>query len=222
MAISVSIIEDNPAFMQRFTSTIRSEPRFVLAGTAVNGALGMALIDRIKSDVYLIDLGLPDMDGTALIRHALQTHPGANVMVITVFGDDAHVISSIEAGATGYILKDSSEPEIVEGIHEIANGGSPLSPVVANKLLKLFRASQSVKRSREKSPEAGASASLTDREIQILRLLSTGAGFREIAETLGISVHTVAQHNRNIYSKLVVRSRGEAVFEATKIGLINF
>jgi DNA-binding NarL/FixJ family response regulator len=221
MAISVSIVEDNPAFMQRFASTIRAEPGFVLAGTAANGALGMALIDRVQSDVFLIDLGLPDMDGTALIRHALATHPFANVMVITVFGDDAHVISSIESGATGYILKDSSQPEIVKGIHEIVDGGSPLSPVIANRLLKLFRAKQSEKRSREKSPEPGYT-SLTDREIQILRLLSTGAGFREIAETLGISVHTVAQHNRNIYSKLVVRSRGEAVFEATRIGLINF
>jgi DNA-binding NarL/FixJ family response regulator len=221
MAISVSIIEDNAAFLQRFASTIQSEPSFVLAGTATNGEQGMALIDRVRSDVYLIDLGLPDMDGTALIRHALETHPRTNVMVITVFGDDAHVIASIEAGATGYILKDSAQPEIVEGIHEIYNGGSPLSPVVANKLLKLFRANQSEKRSREKSPEPGYT-SLTDREIQILRLLSTGVGFREIAESLGISVHTVAQHNRNIYSKLVVRSRGEAVFEATKIGLINF
>jgi DNA-binding NarL/FixJ family response regulator len=221
MAISVSIIEDNPTFLQRFASTIRSEPGFFLVGTATDGAEGMALIDRVRSDVYLIDLGLPDMDGTALIRHALETHPGTNVMVITVFGDDAHVISSIEAGATGYILKDSSQRELVEGIHEICDGGSPLSPVVANKLLRLFRAKQSEKRSREKSAEPGYT-SLTEREIQILRLLSTGVGFREIGETLGISVHTVAQHNRNIYSKLVVRSRGEAVFEATKIGLINF
>ena len=221
MAISVSIIEDNPAFRERFAATIRSEQGFVLAGTASNGVEAMALINRVRSDVYLIDLGLPDMDGTALITHALQTHPDANVMVITVFGDDAHVISSIAAGATGYLLKDSSEPEIVECIREICDGGSPLSPVIANKVLKLFRANQTEKRSREK-PVEPAYTSLTDREIQILRLLSTGVGFREIAETLGISVHTVAQHNRNIYSKLVVRSRGEAVFEATRIGLINF
>lgn len=221
MAISIALIEDNPAFRDRFAAAIRAEPDFMLVGTASDGTEAMALINAVRADVYLIDLGLPDMDGTELIGHALQTHAGSNVMVITVFGDDAHVISSIEAGATGYLLKDSSQAEIVACIRELHDGGSPLSPVIANKVLKLFRENQSEKRAREKPAEPGYT-SLTEREIQILRLLSTGMGFREIGNSLGISVHTVAQHNRNIYSKLVVRSRGEAVFEARKIGLITF
>lgn len=220
MTIRVAIVEDHPGFSARFSAAVQAEPGFELVGTASNGADGAALIDNTQVDVFLIDLGLPDMDGSALIRRALQTHPACNVLVITIFDDDQHIIASIEAGATGYLLKDSTQLEIVDCIRQIRDGGSPLSPAIAARVLRLFRTTRTVPAAPADRPMA-ADPHLTEREIQILRLLSTGMGFREIGEALGISVHTVAQHNRNIYSKLVVRSRGEAVFEATRMGIIS-
>src|SRR2546422_8794684 len=108
MTTTVAIIEDKPEFLAHFAQIIRAEAEFTLVGTASNGADGIALVDRIGADVYLVDLGLPDMSGTEVIKHAIRTCAECDVLVITVFGDDAHIIESVEAGATGYVLKDSS------------------------------------------------------------------------------------------------------------------
>src|SRR6185436_6491070 len=131
MVTAIAIIEDNPEFLDRFSDIIKSNADFLLVGTATNGADGIALINSHRADVFLVDLGLPDMDGTELIKHAVRMHVDCDVAFITVFGDDAHVIASIEAGATGYILKDSSPIDIIDCICTLRDGGSPVSPVIA-------------------------------------------------------------------------------------------
>ncbi|WP_286758489.1 response regulator transcription factor [Ralstonia sp. RL] len=223
---TVAIIEDNPEFLTRFCEIIQSDTEFELTGFAANGSEGFALIDSNRADVYLVDLGLPDMSGIEVIKHALKTHPDCDVMVITVFGDDSHVIASIEAGATGYILKDSSPTEIADCIRELRNGGSPISPVIARKILQRFQQnkSEAVKKMEALPSEdasSDASTELTDREVQILRVLAKGLSFKEIGELHFISAHTVARHVKKIYHKLAVHSRGEAVYEATKMGIIQ-
>lgn len=224
MPTTIAIIEDNPEFRQRFVELVEAAPELVLIGSAVDGQQGMALIAATRADVYLIDLGLPDMDGTVLIREAIAAHPDCDVLVITVFADEAHILASIEAGATGYLLKDSASADVIECIRTVVRGGSPVSPLIARKILQKVRSAQVrehiVAPPPADAPAASIASALTEREVQILGLLGKGLSYGEIGAALFISAHTVAQHIKNIYRKLAVHSRGEAVYTASKLGLV--
>ena len=137
--ISIIIVEDEPEFRRRFAQIIENEPTMRLAGVAANKREAQALIDREEFDVMLIDLGLPDGTGIDLIRSVSQRKPDVDIMVVTVFGDEQHVVSSIEAGATGYILKDSTPADVISCIRLLRAGGSPVSPVVARSVLRAIR-----------------------------------------------------------------------------------
>jgi len=226
--ISIIIVEDEPEFRRRFAQIIDSEPTMRLAGVAANKREAQVLIDREEFDVMLIDLGLPDGTGIDLIRSVSQRKPDVDIMVVTVFGDEQHVVSSIEAGATGYVLKDSTPADVISCIRLLRAGGSPVSPVVARSVLRAIR-------SRMGGPATGISSStaaptrspnaennpLSARETEILQLLAKGMSFNEIGEILGISPHTVTAHIKKIYRKLAVHSRGEAVYEASQMGLLK-
>ncbi|MFZ6689280.1 response regulator [Undibacterium sp. SXout11W] len=223
MATTIAIIEDNPEFLNRFSQIIQSDPDYLLLGVATNGLDGIALVNNGRADVYLVDLGLPDVDGIEIIKHAVKAHADCDVMVITVFGDDAHIIKSIEAGATGYILKDSSSFDILDCIRTLRDGGSPVNPMIARRILQKFQPEKpngiesiAITKSLTSAPPA-----LTDRENQMLRALAKGLSFKEIGETHFISAHTVARHVKKIYRTLAVHSRGEAVYEASKMGLLE-
>jgi DNA-binding NarL/FixJ family response regulator len=227
MPTTVAIIEDNPQFRQRFAEVVNTSPELLLLGCAANGSEGRALIANSRADVYLIDLGLPDMDGAQLIREAVATYPDCDVLVIAVFADDAHILTSIEAGATGYLLKDSTPADIVDCIRTLVGGGSPVSPLIARRILQKVRGEQQALASvAPRAPEpvpavvTPIATTLTEREIQILGLLGKGLSYGEIGQSLFISAHTVAQHIKNIYRKLAVHSRGEAVYAASKLGLV--
>jgi len=222
MSIGVLIVEDEPEFLNRFADAVRSDPRLRLLGAVGDGAAATALLQAEAPDVMLVDLGLPDIDGVQLIRRAVACHPGIDVLVVTVFGDDEHVLASIEAGATGYLLKDTRIERIVASIREIRAGGSPISPTIARKVLNRFRA-----RPPEVLPEAAAdpaapvdASPLSARETDILRFVSKGLSCAEVGEHLSISTHTVVTHVKNIYRKLAVHSRAEALFEAGQMGLL--
>jgi DNA-binding NarL/FixJ family response regulator len=220
MLISVAVIEDQPVVRAHFEAIISADPGLVLVGSASNGKEGRELIQRVEADIYLVDLGLPDFSGLILLPEIIRHRPVANAMVISIFDDDKHVIAAIEAGATGYLLKDSDSRNVGDALRELHAGGSPLSPLIAKKILTLFRECRN-ERTRHLAPLATPRDLLTERETEVLRQLATGLAFREIADALEISSHTVAQHVRNIYKKLAVRSRGKAVYEATKLGLLQ-
>ncbi|MBJ7310717.1 response regulator [Rugamonas sp. CCM 8940] len=221
MPTTIAIIEDNLEFLRHFSAVVEASDGLSLLGVASNGRDGMALIERARADLYLIDLGLPDMDGVELIRHALQRHPGCDVVVVTVFGDDAHVIASIEAGATGYLLKDSAPAAILDCVRVLREGGAPVSPVIARKILQRLGKAAAAPGAAPALPQGPAERPLvTEREIEMLRALAKGLSFNEIGDMYGISPHTVARHVKNIYKKLAVHSRGEAVYEATALGLL--
>ena len=144
-------------------------------------------------------------------------------MVITIFGDDGHILASIEAGATGYSLKDCPSTEIVSCIRMLVDGGSPVSPMIARRILQKMRTPVRPPAAPIAAPaNLPSGASLTEREVQILGLLGKGLSYGEIGAALFISAHTVAQHIKNIYRKLAVHSRGEAVYAASKLGLVAF
>ena len=220
MPISIAIIEDHPVFLAHFVDTVNADRGLALAGIARNGQEGRELIRNVAADIYLVDLGLPDFSGLTLLPEIVERRPDANAMVISVFDDDAHIIAAIEAGATGYLLKDSDSRNVGDALRELHAGGSPLSPLIAKKVLTLFRRRHDDQKALAASPVLEKDL-LTERETEVLHQLATGLAFREIAVALGISSHTVAQHVRNIYKKLAVRSRGKAVYEATKLGILQ-
>ena len=213
---TVMVVEDDPAFLARFCRIVAGAPELSLIAAVGDMASARLAIARQAPDVLLIDLGLPDGNGVDLIRETSRAHPSTDIMVITVFGDEEHVLASIEAGATGYILKDNPPEEFVSLIFQLRAGGSPISPVIARQLLKRFQRNEKVV---DPAPDPQAPG-LTQRESEVLALIAKGFNFGEIARLLTVSPHTINAHVKKIYQKLAVHSRGEAVYEAGKMGLL--
>ena len=188
------------------------------AGLQVTTAVGTcreirAALELTRPAVLLVDLGLPDGDGLDIIRETARRWPGVLIMVITVFGDELKVVSSIKAGASGYLLKDDAAVGIGEAIRQMLAGGSPISPAIARHLIRHFRP--------DAETPATSSVALTPREMEILALAAKGFSYAETAALLGLTSSTVSSYTKNIYGKLAVSSRSEAVYEATRMGLIN-
>lgn len=215
----VLIVEDDAAMRTRYAEMLSHDPEFEVVASVGTAGEGLAMMDLRKPDVLLVDLGLPDISGIEVIRHASQTLPKCECMVVTVFGDEEHVLASIEAGAAGYLLKDASEENFLAGIRELINGGSPISPIIARRLLKRFQAETPSPAAA--SGEGKSDVALSEREKEILLLASKGFNYPEMGKLMGISPHTVTSHVKKIYRKLAVHSRGEAVFEANRMGLIR-
>jgi DNA-binding NarL/FixJ family response regulator len=213
----VLIVEDDAAFRQRYAQMLAHDASFEVVASVGTAGEGLAMLDLRKPDVLLVDLGLPDISGIEVIRHASQTLPKCECMVVTVFGDEEHVLASIEAGAAGYLLKDASEENFLAGIRELIAGGSPISPIIARRLLRRFQTESAP----VDAPTSGSDVALSDREREILLLASKGFNYPEMGKLMGISPHTVTSHVKKIYRKLAVHSRGEAVFEANRMGLIR-
>lgn len=221
MSTSVLIVEDEPEFMRRFANAVLSDPSLALAGSAATARAAMAMIDAQPPDVILLDLGLPDQSGVEVIRHVMRRGCRCEVLVITMFDDDQHVLDSIEAGAAGYLLKDAPPEGIVGAIRDVRGGGSPISPGIARRILARFRLALPPPRSGLLPLPGPAPSPLTERETELLRLTAKGLSFDTISDLMGISPHTVVAHVRKIYRKLAVHSRGEAVYEATQLGLLQ-
>jgi DNA-binding NarL/FixJ family response regulator len=209
---SVLVVEDEPEFLRVYCEAITREADFRLAGAVTTLAAGLAILEQSVPDILVVDLGLPDGNGADLIRRAVKLRPDCDALVVTVFGDDQHVIDAIAAGATGYLLKDSPAGELARCIRELRAGGAPISPSIARRLLARLRAP---------ADKPAAASPLSEREAQILQLVAKGLSFADVAAALGISAHTVVAHVKKIYQKLAVHSRGEAVFEATQLGLLK-
>lgn len=223
MNTNVLIVEDEPAFLRRFADSVLAEPGFVLCGAVSTVVAACALLDATPVDVVLIDLELPDGHGSQVIRRAVARHPQCDVIVVTMFGDDANVTDCIAAGATGYLLKDALPQQLVAAIKEVREGGSPISPAIARRILQRMRTAGApippgpALQSQLKPP---ATSLLSERETEILRLTAKGLSFKDVGEVLEISAHTVNTHVKRIYQKLAVHSRSEAVYEAGQLGLL--
>jgi DNA-binding NarL/FixJ family response regulator len=219
MTTQVLIVEDEPEFLQRFSQAVLADAKLRLLAAVSSGAAAQAVMRSQPFDVLMVDLGLPDMDGVDLIREAVVRQPGCDVLVVTMFGDDGHVLSSIEAGATGYLLKDAMPREIAACVHELRAGGSPISPSIARRVLERFQQRVPLSSTPPAGPRSDG-VQLSEREIEILKLVAKGLAFQQVGEVLGISPHTVVAHVKKIYRKLAVHSRGEAVYEAGQLGLL--
>jgi DNA-binding NarL/FixJ family response regulator len=217
--IDVLIVEDDTRFREAFADAITRSADMQLCGSAADFAGGLALLRQLRPDVMLVDLELPDGNGMDLIHEAARVLPQCDVMVVTIFGDEQHVLSSIEAGATGYLLKDLPAEQLVEQIRVLRAGGSPISPIIARQLLIRFAgqnaATQSPLQSGEERP------ALSEQETNVLALAAKGYSYEEIAQLLQLSRHTVQTYVKRIYRKLQVNSKVEALSEARRLSLID-
>jgi DNA-binding NarL/FixJ family response regulator len=206
------IVEDQPTILDKQRRLLEGYPReLAIVGAARDGATALRLIDELEPDVVLLDLGLPDLDGIEITRRVKASHPEVEILIFTIFDEEARVLEAVRAGASGYLLKGTPAQRIVEAIAEVRRGGSVIQPQLARRLLRHFQ-------DAARSPEA---PTLTPRETEILHLIARGLSNRAAAEALDLSRATVRTHLEHIYAKLDVSNRTEAVTEAIRRGLIE-
>lgn len=216
MPHSILIVEDDPSYRETLAGAVSRTGDLCLAGVADDLPEGLRLLDALEPDVLLVDLGLPGGSGIEMIRRANERLPQCESMVVTIFGDDESVLHCIQAGATGYLLKDSHGFDIVQQIRLLCSGGSPISPAIARRLLTRLGG-----RDCDREEAAPMRGSLSQQEQAVLTMSAKGYNYEEMAGLMGVSRHTVATYVKRIYHKLQVHSKTEAVYEARKLGLVR-
>ena len=205
--IRILIVDDHPVVREGLAGMLTGQPDFVVVGEAKDGAEAVELDERLLPDVLLMDLRMPGMDGVAAIKAIRGKRPSANILVLTTYDSDADIVRAIEAGATGYLLKDTPREELFRAIRAAAKGESVLAPTVAARLMTRMR--------------APAQENLSAREIEVLQMVYKGASNREIGKALHISTATVKTHLIHIYGKLGVDDRTSAVTVALERGILS-
>ncbi len=214
----IMVVEDEVVTRRLLCNAIELEPTLQLCAAVDNVADALRAMETSSFDLLLTDLGLPDGSGLGVIRSSRRLMPHADILVITMSSEDEQILACIEAGASGYVLKEGGHTQILKAILDLLAGGSPISPVIARKILA---------RMRRHVPAADLDATVSDslltrRESAILELISRGGTYAKVAQALGLSVGTVQTHIKHIYAKLSVHSRTEAIIEAQRRGLIRF
>ncbi|MFM8466353.1 MAG: response regulator [Oxalobacteraceae bacterium] len=214
----VMVVEDDSATRLLFCQAIQSESSLRLSASCSSVTEALDWLKANQCDLLLTDLGLPDGSGIVIIEACRRLHPDTDIMVTTGSSDEEQVLACIEAGACGYVLKESGYSDVVRALLEVRRGGSPISPVIARKVLTRMR--RPLRRCEPGEVEALARR-LTRREAAILELIARGSSYAKVAVALGLSLGTVQTHIKHIYAKLSVHSRGEAVYEARRHGLLS-
>jgi DNA-binding NarL/FixJ family response regulator len=205
--IRVLIVDDHPVVRDGLRGILSSDPEFDVVGEAGDGAEAITAAAREQPDVILMDLRMPGVGGVAAIRSLGEAGIPARVLVLTTYDSDSDVVPALEAGATGYLLKDAPRGELVRAIRSAARGEAVLAPSVASRLVSQLRAHDQ--------------ATLSDRELEVLRLVARGETNRGVAGRLFVSEATVKTHLLHIYTKLDVNDRAAAVAAAYERGLIT-
>ncbi len=217
-AIQIMIVEDNLLTAQALKERVEDSPEFQVCSVHHTFNSAMNALKEKLPEVLLVDLNLPDGNGVDIIKHVSARNLEIPILVISLFGDERHVIEAIEAGAQGYLLKESDPLQIAQSIKQILEGGSPISPSIARHLIKRFHQPEQNLAAEENI--LATQELLSERELEVLQLASKGFTYSETAKFLNISVNTVGSYTKRIYGKLAVNSKSEAVFEATKLGIM--
>ena len=215
----IYLIEDDKTILRFVEDSLRLRPTWRLVGYSDTYAHADMMAAHSNADVFLVDLGLPDGRGEDMLRKLSVAKPDAELLVFTVFGDESRLITALQMGATGYVLKGCSSDELIEAIEQIRDGGAPISPLLARMLLKTFR------RPDEDLHASAAghlvpAPTLSERETEVLKLVAKGYVSKEIAQKLGIGQATVSTHIKSLYRKLAVHTRVQVVRVAQERGLI--
>jgi DNA-binding NarL/FixJ family response regulator len=210
--LRVLVADDHPVFRAGLRALLGTEPGIEVTGEASTGAEAVRLADQLQPDVVMMDLHMPDLDGVAATKHIVHQNPHIAVLVLTMFDDDDSVFAAMRAGARGYLLKGTNQAEVVHAVHLVGSGGAMFGPVVAQRVIEFFA------RPRPSAVPL-AFPQLTDREHEILDLLAQGKPNSAIAARLRISDKTVRNHVSNIFTKLAVADRAQAIVRARDAGL---
>jgi DNA-binding NarL/FixJ family response regulator len=208
--VRLLLVDDHALFTEGLRELLSFHRDLEVVGTATSAEEALSEVRRLTPDVVLMDLHLPGLDGAAATRRITGQHPGTAVLVLTMLEDDASVFAVLRAGARGYVLKGAHQAELVEAIRAVARGEAVFGAQVADRVLAYFSHPQ---------PHRAVLPELTDRERQVLRLLSTGHRTQDIAGQLGLSPKTVRNHLSNVFTKLRVADRAQAVLLARAAGL---
>ncbi len=209
--MSILIVDDHPLFRKGMRSLLESLPDFEVVGEAATGQAAIQLAGNVQPDMILMDLQMPEGSGLEAIRAIVSESPNIRILVITLFEDDDSVFAALRAGARGYLLKDSDEEEMVRAFRAVANNEAIFSPAIANRVLSYFAM-------RPALPKA-IFPGLTEREREILKLIAQGDTNHQIAENLVLSQKTVSNYVSNIFSKLQVADRVQAIIKAREAGV---
>jgi len=205
--LAVAIVEDQREIREGLAALVNGTQRYRCTGSFRTMEEALDRLREPLPDVILVDIGLPGMSGIDGIRRLRERHPTIAPLVLTIHDDDERIFDAICAGACGYLLKKTPPARLLEDMREVANGGAPMSPEVARRVIALFR---------EIRPPERADYHLTAHEIRLLRLLVDGHNYKTAAEQVGVSVNTISFHMRHIYEKLQVHSKSEAVAKALR------
>ncbi len=219
--IKVVVCEDQPQILKNQMKILQDSPEIEVIGTALSGEAALELLERKQPDVLLQDLGLPRMTGIEVTREVKRKWPAVEVLIFTIFDEEEKVIDAVKAGASGYLLKGASSEKLLEAIREVKAGGTIIQPNLARRLLRRFHVAETDARPPSAYREEPPMRPLTEREIEILRLIAKGLSNNEAAGVLGLSRATVRTHLEHIYDKLEVTNRVEAVTEGLRKGLIE-
>jgi DNA-binding NarL/FixJ family response regulator len=210
--ITVAIVEDRRDIRESFQKLLGGEDGFEAGGAWGSMEEALARIGPVPPDVLIVDLGLPGMTGAEGIRLLRERFPQMPMIVLTVFDDDQRIFEALCAGARGYLLKNTPPLKLLDGIREVLDGGAPMSPSVARRVLEIFR---------RFTPPAPDDSGLTPHETRVLKLLAEGHHLKTAARELGVSANTIGFHVKKIYTKLEVHSKAEAVAKALRHGLFR-
>jgi len=212
MPIGVLVVDDQALFREGLATLLSTDPEIAVVGLAGDGAEALRMCGELHPSVVLMDLRMPTMDGTSAIKLLKVTHPRTRVIVLTTFGDDESVFDALRAGAVGYLLKDAPSEQLRDAIRAAHRGESTLSPAVATKVVS------ELTRLAEVAPPRAA-LGLSERELDVLRLVARGASNKEIAVALNLSEGTVKNHLTKIFDKLGVSDRLQAAIRAREAGI---
>ena len=211
-AVRVLIADDQTLFRAGLARLLNEDPRVEVIGQAMDGADAVKQAAKLKPDVVLMDLKMPNVDGIEATRQIIEADPSIKVLILTTFETDNHVIQALKVGASGYVLKDSSADAIISSIVAVMSGERVMASAVANRVLEMLTGTTTPKEFYD---------GLTNREIEILKLLANGMANKQIAYRLKISEKTVRNHVSNTYEKLGIYDRSQAVLYAVKKGLVE-
>lgn len=213
------VVEDMPESQELLREVAQTAFPGIRVRCESDVAGALKIMQQFQFDLALIDLSLPDGEGTTVIAALAEQFPDCMIVVATIFDDDAHLFPALRAGAQGYLLKDQATGQLVNQLCRISEGQPPLSPSVARRLLEHFREMQQ-SATDNNSEEATDENSLTQREREVLVQLTRGISIADIGTVMNISRHTVSGHVKNIYRKLNISSRAEATMQARQLGLV--
>ena len=211
-AIKILIADDHPVVREGLIAMLSREADFKVVGEAKDGLEAVNKAKELSPDVVLMDLRMPEMDGVEAMRQIRPAMPDVKFIILTTYSDDDYIFSGIEAGARAYLLKDAPREDLFKAIRSVYRGESLIQPVVASKLLDRFS---------QLSRRTPSGEELSEREVEVLRLMAKGAANKEISAELNIAQSTVKTHITNIFQKLGVNDRTEAVTQALKRGIIR-